>query len=158
MYTLNVWWAVLPLECGVSGCMQGMCTAALGLHRLRADATALASLQRHDTEDVLPFLLGAGSPTRDATLGAEPAKPAAPSPGPDLASLLSSPPHGGAAAGGPGHRRTLSRGGSGLSRLISKNWNEELQVRWEPAARPGWLPGGAAPARSWLLPHCGQAA
>lgn len=39
-------------------------------------------------------------------------KPAA-----DLAGLLASPPH-----GGPGHRRSLSRHGSGLSRLISKNW------------------------------------
>ena len=38
-------------------------------------------------------------------------------PGADLAGLLSSPPH-----GGPGHRRSLSRHGSGLSRLISKNW------------------------------------
>lgn len=44
-------------------------------------------------------------------------KPAA-----DLAALLSSPP-----PGGPGHRRSLSRHGSGLSRLISKNW----EVRWQ---------------------------
>lgn len=40
----------------------------------------------------------------------------------DLAALLASPPHTG------GHRRTFSRQGSGLSRLISKNWESELPV------------------------------
>ncbi|KAL4443670.1 hypothetical protein ABPG75_011407 [Micractinium tetrahymenae] len=42
--------------------------------------------------------------------------------GADLAALLSSPPH------GSGHRRTFSRQGSGLSRLISKNWESELPM------------------------------
>lgn len=59
--------------------------------------------------------------------GAELGKPAA-SPGPDIAALLSP-----AAGSGSGHRRSFSRQGSGLSRLISKNWESDLQVG-RPAA------------------------
>lgn len=80
------------------------------------------------------YLLGTGSPPQEHPLaalavGGDASKTTSgaagrvASPGPDLAALLSSPPH-----GGGGHRRTLSRGGSGLSRLISKNWESDLQV------------------------------
>ncbi|KAL4447236.1 hypothetical protein ABPG77_007269 [Micractinium sp. CCAP 211/92] len=106
-------------------------------------------IQRDTVEDVSGYYLGsptersldplAASAVPDARLAAAAQAPAADIggglsgvdtggdaggglPGADLAALLSSPPHTG------GHRRTFSRQGSGLSRLISKNWESELPM------------------------------
>lgn len=112
-------------------------------------APRFARLQRDTVEDVSGYYLGsptersldplAASAVPDARLATAAQAPAADIggglsgvdtggdaggglPGADLAALLSSPPHTG------GHRRTFSRQGSGLSRLISKNWESELPV------------------------------
>lgn len=75
----------------------------------------MPAAQREHVDEAAYFL---GSPPgeRDPLAGD---KAAAGTPVADLAALLASPPHG-------GHRRTFSRQGSGLSRLISKNWESDV--------------------------------
>ncbi len=133
------------------------------LHVLTFMPPCPARLQRDTVEDVSGYYLGsptersldplAASAVPDARLAAAAQAPAADIggglsgvdtggdaggglPGADLAALLSSPPHTG------GHRRTFSRQGSGLSRLISKNWESELPV----SACWGLLGGAWCPA------------
>ncbi|KAI3428162.1 hypothetical protein D9Q98_006544 [Chlorella vulgaris] len=78
-------------------------------------------IQREHVDEAAYFL---GSPPgeRDPLAGD---KAAAGTPVADLAALLASPPHG-------GHRRTFSRQGSGLSRLISKNWESDVMEMMLP--------------------------
>jgi hypothetical protein len=69
-------------------------------------------------------------------------------PGADLAALLASPPQ-------ARHSRTFSRQGSGLSRLISKNWESDLQVWLGGRRAGGWVGRGlTGDVRRERRKHC----